>query len=288
MVLFVSFRTMAEPAPAVDVGNISELTGLAQIVWGNTGAKEIEVFSRALGSKEYSLRGSYPINPNIYTDTLSDLIERSHNYTIKSTDSCGNKSELGRVHQTIYLTSQLDKENNVILRWTAYEGYAYSEYEIVRVENGVASEYGRAGIGTNELIISDEPFGATNIYYVIRVAAPQSCVPTDYYDYSWSNKSINYGSFNINIEYPGNLAMRKLYPNPNGGQFNLQLGFNAETEVSLHVTDMSGREIWNKELGQVFGIVTTPIDLLDNAAGVYQLRIEAGEEVFMVRIQVTK
>jgi hypothetical protein len=32
MVLFVSFRTMAEPAPAVDVGNISELTGLAQIV----------------------------------------------------------------------------------------------------------------------------------------------------------------------------------------------------------------------------------------------------------------
>jgi len=41
-------------------------------------------------------------------------------------------------------------------------------------------------------------------------------------------------------------------------------------------------------LNQVFGVVTLPINLLNHAAGVYQMSIEVGREVFMERIQVTR
>ena len=219
---------------------------------------------------------------------VSSIIFKSYSYAIKSTDSCGGVSELSSLHQTMLLTSQLEKNNDIILRWTAYAGFKFSEYEIMRVENGVMTEYGRAGIGTNEIIITGEEFGSRKIFYVVRVAAPESCGPTNYYDYSWSNKSLNFGSFNINVEHPGNMALRKVYPNPNGGQFTLQMGFNAEVDVEIHITDMSGREVWNTNLNQVFGVITLPINLLNNAAGVYQMSIEVGREVFMERIQVTR
>jgi len=284
----ITLNSITPRAKELCVATIDTATGLAQVVWSNTGAKEIEVFTKALGRKDFSVLGSAPVNVNVFTDSLPTLIDKSYSYAIKSTDSCGSVSELSGLHQTIYLTSQLDKDNNIILRWTAYAGFKYSEYEIMRVANGVMSEYGRAGIGTNEIIISGEEFGAANIYYIIRVAAPESCGPTDYYDYSWSNKSINYGSFNINVDHPGNLAICKLYPNPNGGQFTLQLGFNAETNVGLRITDMSGRVVWNANLDNVFGVVTLPIDLMNNAAGMYQLRIDAADEVFMERIQVIR
>ena len=110
---------------------------------------------------------------------------------------------------------------------------------------------------------------------------------TDYYDYSWSNKSINYGSFNTNIEHFGIIGLRKVYPNPNRGQFTLQIAFNTEVDAEIYITDMSGREVWNTSLNQVFGVLSLPINLLDNAAGVYQMRIEVEGEIFMERIQVT-
>ena len=284
----ITLNSITPRAKELCVATVDTATGLSQIVWSNTGAKEIEIYTKALGRDDYSVLGSTPVNPNIYTDSLSSIIFKSYSYAIKSTDSCGGVSELSSLHQTMLLTSQLEKNNDIILRWTAYAGFKFSEYEIMRVENGVMTEYGRAGIGTNEIIITGEEFGSRKIFYVVRVAAPESCGPTNYYDYSWSNKSLNFGSFNINVEHPGNMALRKVYPNPNGGQFTLQMGFNAEVDVEIHITDMSGREVWNTNLNQVFGVITLPINLLNNAAGVYQMSIEVGREVFMERIQVTR
>jgi len=70
-----------------------------------------------------------------------------------------------------------------------------------------------------------------------------------------------------------------VYPNPNSGEMTLSVAGAPERNLQLEVTDMMGRIVRNIELreGAVF---TYPLDLSDEPAGVYFLRLrsEAGVE----------
>ena len=65
----------------------------------------------------------------------------------------------------------------------------------------------------------------------------------------------------------------QLYPNPNNGQFTLNMqGLTGET-VSYAVLDNSGRVVVAKDLGSIGASRVENVDMMGTAAGIYQLRI---------------
>jgi hypothetical protein len=65
----------------------------------------------------------------------------------------------------------------------------------------------------------------------------------------------------------------QLYPNPNNGQFTLNMqGLTGET-VSYAVLDQSGRVVVAKDLGSIGASRVENVDMMGAAAGFYQLRI---------------
>jgi hypothetical protein len=77
----------------------------------------------------------------------------------------------------------------------------------------------------------------------------------------------------IGLNEANTLYQMQLYPNPNNGQFTLNMqGLTGET-VSYAVLDNSGRVVVAKDLGSVGTTRTESVEMLDAAAGIYQLRI---------------
>ncbi|HRF77669.1 MAG TPA: T9SS type A sorting domain-containing protein, partial [Chitinophagales bacterium] len=64
-----------------------------------------------------------------------------------------------------------------------------------------------------------------------------------------------------------------VYPNPNQGMFNVELNSSPVDAVEVSVLNVTGQEVYSKLLNNVNGTVNIPVDLSDNAAGVYVVKI---------------
>lgn len=74
-----------------------------------------------------------------------------------------------------------------------------------------------------------------------------------------------------------------MYPNPNNGQFLINiLGMNGE-KMSYNILDASGRVVFGKELGNVNGTRVENIDLVNVAAGIYHVQFNIGTEIYGLR-----
>lgn len=76
-------------------------------------------------------------------------------------------------------------------------------------------------------------------------------------------------------------SLIQIYPNPNDGQFRLEIGELGVGTSSIGVVDMTGREVFRKEIEGNGGTYATDLDLRRLANGVYylELRSEAGRQV---------
>jgi len=81
----------------------------------------------------------------------------------------------------------------------------------------------------------------------------------------------------------GSVYAIALYPNPNNGQFVLNIqGLNGE-RVVYTIVDQAGRVVFAKELGSVGGNRVENIDLTDVAAGFYNVQFQIGSNVETLR-----
>jgi SprB repeat/Secretion system C-terminal sorting domain len=81
----------------------------------------------------------------------------------------------------------------------------------------------------------------------------------------------------------GNEYSISLYPNPNNGDFIINiLGMKGE-KMSYAVLDASGRIVFGKELGNVNGTRTESINMMDAAAGIYNVQFMIGSEMHSLR-----
>jgi hypothetical protein len=74
-----------------------------------------------------------------------------------------------------------------------------------------------------------------------------------------------------------------MYPNPNNGQFVINIvGMNGE-KMSYSIIDAAGRVVFGKELGNVNGTRIENIDVTEVAAGIYNVQFNIGSEIQSLR-----
>jgi hypothetical protein len=74
-----------------------------------------------------------------------------------------------------------------------------------------------------------------------------------------------------------------LYPNPTTGEFQLDIQLAAEKEVSVSVFNMTGQPVFTKNETPIMEEKLN-IDLTDFSNGVYLVKVQVGEEIWMQRV----
>jgi len=75
-----------------------------------------------------------------------------------------------------------------------------------------------------------------------------------------------------------------VYPNPNSGQFTLEMDLQKETELSIKLYHFTGQLIHSLEIGNVTGYYVQQIDLSEHSNGVYYLQVLTDDNVHTRKI----
>jgi hypothetical protein len=106
--------------------------------------------------------------------------------------------------------------------------------------------------------------------YVLTVTDANGCVATQTITVTGLNE--------VNRQY--NISM---YPNPNNGQFVMNIEGLAGETMSYTIIDNSGRVVMMKDLGNVSSTRIEDVNMMDAAAGIYQVRLLVGSELHSLR-----
>jgi hypothetical protein len=82
------------------------------------------------------------------------------------------------------------------------------------------------------------------------------------------------------VEYNYSISM---YPNPNNGQFVLNMQGLTGEKLSYAIIDNTGRIIMSHDLGNVHAERRETVDMAGAAAGIYQVRLMIGNDVHSMR-----
>lgn len=142
-----------------------------RVVWNkNAAVDHYNIYRESETTGQYDLVAELPFSDEPdWIDTNSDANTRSYRYRMSSVDSCGNESELGNIHKTMYLTINKGQNNSWNLVWTEYEGAYYSTYRIYRgttYDNLQMIDEVQA-VGNTTFTDNNAPYG--NLYYMIEI-----------------------------------------------------------------------------------------------------------------------
>jgi len=74
-----------------------------------------------------------------------------------------------------------------------------------------------------------------------------------------------------------------MYPNPNNGQFVLNMEGLTGEKLSYSIIDNTGRIVMSHDLGNVNAERRETVDMAGAAAGIYQVRLMIGNDVHSMR-----
>ncbi len=143
------------------------------------------------------------------------------------------------------------------------------------------------GVNYNDYVIEDlvnmtgSSIGGTNRYYY-------------FYDWEVQPPSLFCESERVSIlaEQPlstisiGESQEVQLFPNPTNGQVNLTLDFTQNTEVSLSITDLAGKQVYTENIGAVTGTHNHDLNLSQLAKGIYLVQVSTPENTYFGKIAV--
>jgi hypothetical protein len=84
----------------------------------------------------------------------------------------------------------------------------------------------------------------------------------------------------------GRVYAISMYPNPNNGQFLMNIEGLAGETMSYAIVDNNGRVVMTKDLGNVSATRIESVDMMGASAGVYQVRLQLGSDVHSIRFIV--
>ena len=84
------------------------------------------------------------------------------------------------------------------------------------------------------------------------------------------------------------MDVERVFPNPNGGAFVIDLVSQSEGDVTIEMLDLRGKLVWSSDYQNVSGFTRIEVSVPDLAVGMYQLRIRKGSESKMMKIQIAK
>jgi ELWxxDGT repeat protein len=79
-----------------------------------------------------------------------------------------------------------------------------------------------------------------------------------------------------------------VYPNPNAGEFTIEINSTETTPLSYTIINSVGKEVLKKELGETSGTQSEQISLGDYASGIYYVILRSGNNVLNKKIIIQK
>jgi hypothetical protein len=73
-------------------------------------------------------------------------------------------------------------------------------------------------------------------------------------------------------EYTNDASVLNIFPNPNSGSFTIKLNTNA-SYVKFEIIDVLGKIVWLEEVNNVTKVAQTNVQLGNQHAGVYMVRV---------------
>ena len=286
-----SIINLQPPPNPICVVTVDTTNGKNLLVWEKQqtqGVAYYNIYKETTQAGVYNLIGNVPYNDmSVFTDLVSNPLQRSWRYKISVVDSSGYESELSDEHKTMHLT--VNPGFGVInLIWDYYEGFDFYSYIIYK---GTSADNLQPldTMPSNLFTYTDFTPGGANYYY-IAVVMPDTCEPTiaktQSGPYSQSLSNID-ECLMVGIE--PNLSGQELpynvliYPNPSKGIFTLEIYDSEIANYDLRIYDVLGREIIKSTLSSDRVALSndrakivnrkSKIDLSDYSEGIYLLQI---------------
>ena len=98
---------------------------------------------------------------------------------------------------------------------------------------------------------------------------------------------MNEKGFEIDVDAAKpNLNDVNFYPNPNDGNFELRFTAPEKKETSIYIHDLSGKKVYQKDLGVFSGSFKDNIDISQNPKGIYLMQVKHGDKILNKKIVV--
>ena len=106
--------------------------------------------------------------------------------------------------------------------------------------------------------------GTQNGDYTVQVTNAQGC----------SGTSVDYPFVLVGISNPGLSGIDlTVYPNPNNGQFVMQLELDHGLAVNMRIFDLVGKQVWSRDAQLPYGEFKQSVDLSNLSKGTYLIQI---------------
>ncbi|MFT6500719.1 MAG: hypothetical protein ACJASQ_000828 [Crocinitomicaceae bacterium] len=105
--------------------------------------------------------------------------------------------------------------------------------------------------------------------YIVTLTVTGPCGTDEMTESIWSNT--------IGVEDLAIFKSLDVYPNPNNGNFTVELNTEEGTEVSLKLTDIKGSLVWTSDAGIVNGSYIENVQVSNQPEGMYFLSVTVGE-----------
>ncbi len=248
----------------------------------------LRAVAAGLGDVTYKWLQNDSIIPNATGDTLlitaPDSSDIRHSYRCIATTSCGSDTSATAIieaYDKLLITEQPQKNLSVkigdgiylFVRYTSNHfvrfqwfkgdsivpGAESAELRIANIAYSDSGSYRCAIIGICDTTFSD--------FAAVKVSAPSAVTDSDISGY-----------------YVASVA-----PNPATETAILRFGVGSESEVSIKLLEITGREVARQNLGAlVAGEYSAKFDVSDLASGIYLCRVEANGIVRTLRISVIR
>jgi hypothetical protein len=218
----------------------------------NVGSDSIYIYRKGSPNDTFTRIGALDIDSiSTFTDESSNPYSQIYEYSISVKDSCGNESEQSGIHRTMLLLYTIGINNEVILYWNPYEGYAYQDFEIYRSNQGGAFMLIAKIPFTTYTFTDNTPPSGINVYQV-RILKETPCLPTKAtFAYSYSN-TIQTGTDGINEDQHQQFV---IFPNPANDKLTIKTNRELINETYT-ISDPTGRIV-------ISGKLTSEISNLD-------------------------
>jgi len=209
----------------------------------------------------------------------------SYRYKISVLDTCGNESVLSDFHKTIHLQVIPGIPPAMELSWDDYEGFTFTYYRILRDTTGLGNweAIDSVSFGINSRTDPIPP-QTGNLNYLIEVVAPSVCVATKQKNWNSSKSNTSTSVTGIN-EHSTEDSQIRVYPNPNNGQFVLELDLDQENEqLQIIVRNILGQVVYEKNLDNPDPLVKLNLDLGSKEEGLYTVQAITSSGTYTIKI----
>ncbi len=281
--------------PEICIVGIDTATNHNRIVWerqANSLIDSFNIYRESTVAGVYSLIGSQAFSTqSVFEDINSNPAQMSYRYRITAIDTCGMETAPSPIHKTIHLTINAGLGGVWNLIWTNYEGFSFGSYRIYRGTDSTQMTL-LTQIQSTLTSYTDLNPPTGNVYYQIEVISPHPCYPDSIY--SKANTNYNMSRSNTSntnlapnmgfVQSANNQLSMELYPNPNNGQFALEINStsNKTQDYQLEVYSVMGKLIYSEQL-KIKDQFTKNMSFKHLSKGVYIIRLKNDSEILTNR-----